>query len=206
MTRPSFVPSAAFALLLVLLAPHRARAGDLDLAVALEGGAAFTHSRSVYEHLDDPSQPDGVDTLTHWGPAGALEIALTWRAHGLLRLGGAARVGLAGAPANAFTDRTETQVSFAVGPALRLEPDGASAGLYGGVWVGFAAVASHGIGWAAGLDAGYRFRLAEGWSLGAGASLATCWAFDGEDGDFGRYDYLQRSVWPSLHVRLTHPL
>lgn len=49
---------------------------------------------------------------------------------------------------------------------------------------------------------GYRFHVAGPWLVGIGLAATTEWTYSGEDGDFGRYDYVQRSPVPSLQIRL----
>ena len=194
----------ACASILCLLPSQRASADATELALALEGGVAWTHASYTYQPFELEGPGSGSVSLV--GPATALHAELSWKVAPILRVGGFARLGLAGAPTSAFIDAMDVQGSVGLGPTLRLEPEERADGPYGGVWVGFAAVVPHGLGFVAGVDAGYRWLVGERWSIGLGGSLSTQWSFAGEGGDHGRYAYAQGAIWPTVHLRVAHRL
>lgn len=194
-------------LLLLLLSPAGARADELALSVALEGAAAWTESTSTYELFEDEDDlVDASDRVSLWGPSTALTVELRGNLGGIVWLGGLVRAGVAGAPPSAHTEELDVQVSFATGASLRLESDDPAQGAYGGIWFGLSGVLPRWIGWASGVDAGYRWRVGDGWSFALGASFTMQWSYDAEDGDHGAYEYEQLSLLPALHVRMSYAL
>ena len=190
--------------ILCLVPAQRVSADPPELALALEGGVAWSHSSHTYQFFDPEDGPNDAGSVSVLGPAGALHFELSWKAASILRVGGFARLAFAGAPENPFSESLGVQGTIGLGVTLRLEPEERTDGPYGGLWVGFGGVVPHGAGFVGGVDAGYRWLLGERWSIGLGGSVSTQWSFFGESGDHGRYEYTQGAVWPAVHLRVAH--
>ena len=103
----------ACASILCLLPSQRASADATELALALEGGVAWTHASYTYQPFELEGPGSGSVSLV--GPATALHAELSWKVAPILRVGGFARLGLAGAPTSAFIDAMDVQGSVGLG-------------------------------------------------------------------------------------------
>src|SRR5690606_28308989 len=76
--RAGGVVAAGASLLCLFLSP-RASADAPELALAVEGGVAWTHSGHTYRFFYPEDGPDRSESVSAVGPAGALHLELGWK-------------------------------------------------------------------------------------------------------------------------------